>query len=60
MQAGIELPTEIYTLEFRNSLPVSKARQENFHTPVEHSNSQRGEGRKALPVSESEASDEGN
>jgi small-conductance mechanosensitive channel len=53
MQAEIELPTEIYTLEFRNSLPVSKAVLANSHNLLENPNSQRrGEGRGA--------SDEGN
>lgn len=40
MQAGIELPTEIYTLEFRNSLTGSLAVQTNPNTTLEHPNGQ--------------------
>lgn len=41
MQAGIELPTEIHTLEFRNSLTGSLAVQTNPNTTLEHPNGQR-------------------
>jgi small-conductance mechanosensitive channel len=40
MQAGIELPTEIHTLEFRNSLTGSLAVQTNPNTTLEHPNGQ--------------------
>lgn len=36
MQAAIELPTEIYTLEFRNSLTGSLAVQTNPNATLEH------------------------